>query len=246
MQCQVCGEPAEHKCGGCHDALYCSQECQVKDWIEGGHAEVCGIVDRAKGVLRKLRNLSHEQMAVAHTKSIMYRIESRNSIDAQGKIQENIVSWQAAWPSKGTVTFTIRCQNMDFKRRNNRVVSAMQRENVYKGTYSEVWTDLLKEHNQGQQMYHQNPSPSNRMLSVAIDGRINRFLRIFAADMNARSDQTEALVRKWTTHSDCERQFSLAFRKDSARAGPKKQACITAARDFGAMLDKIQSRRKRR
>ena len=29
------------RCGRCKVASYCSKECQVKDWMEGGHKRIC-------------------------------------------------------------------------------------------------------------------------------------------------------------------------------------------------------------
>ena len=35
------------KCSGCRQAFYCSKECQVRDWKEGGHKEVCKLIQRS-------------------------------------------------------------------------------------------------------------------------------------------------------------------------------------------------------
>jgi hypothetical protein len=37
-ECDVCGKPAEHTCGKCFQAVYCSVDCQMKDHEE--HAEL--------------------------------------------------------------------------------------------------------------------------------------------------------------------------------------------------------------
>ena len=47
--CAVCGvrpsPGSKHKlCGGCKAVLYCSKECQVKHWKEGGHKSECSKV----------------------------------------------------------------------------------------------------------------------------------------------------------------------------------------------------------
>ena len=47
--CAVCGvrprPGSKHKlCGGCKAVLYCSKECQVKHWKEGGHKSECSRV----------------------------------------------------------------------------------------------------------------------------------------------------------------------------------------------------------
>ena len=42
-KCPPCGEKGKHRCGGCYLELYCSKECQKKDWKKG-HKEVCKVV----------------------------------------------------------------------------------------------------------------------------------------------------------------------------------------------------------
>ena len=37
--CQVCGKKTDKCCSRCKKALYCSRECQLKDWP--GHKKVC-------------------------------------------------------------------------------------------------------------------------------------------------------------------------------------------------------------
>ena len=37
------------RCSGCRQAYYCSKECQVRDWKEGGHKEVCKSIQRSHG-----------------------------------------------------------------------------------------------------------------------------------------------------------------------------------------------------
>jgi MYND finger len=43
-KCNVCGEPAEKRCGRCANVWYCSREHQLYDWKEGGHKPLCDIV----------------------------------------------------------------------------------------------------------------------------------------------------------------------------------------------------------
>ena len=38
--CVVCGEPSQHKCGGCQDEYYCGKACQKLDW-KSRHRAVC-------------------------------------------------------------------------------------------------------------------------------------------------------------------------------------------------------------
>jgi hypothetical protein len=37
------------RCSGCRQAYYCGKECQVRDWKEGGHKEVCRSIQRSRG-----------------------------------------------------------------------------------------------------------------------------------------------------------------------------------------------------
>ena len=44
-KCKVCGKvDSRKKCGKCMNVVYCSRECQVKDWRE--HKTSCGSVDK--------------------------------------------------------------------------------------------------------------------------------------------------------------------------------------------------------
>lgn len=43
MSCQWCfDKDATALCGQCFKAEYCSEQCQINDWYDGGHAETCG------------------------------------------------------------------------------------------------------------------------------------------------------------------------------------------------------------
>ncbi|KAK4199375.1 hypothetical protein QBC40DRAFT_282113 [Triangularia verruculosa] len=48
--CGNCGKEGEElaKCTGCRGVGYCSKECQVKGWTEGGHKSVCKIIKSFK------------------------------------------------------------------------------------------------------------------------------------------------------------------------------------------------------
>jgi hypothetical protein len=40
--CRYCGdEDSKFSCGNCKIALYCSKECQSKDWKQAGHKSIC-------------------------------------------------------------------------------------------------------------------------------------------------------------------------------------------------------------
>ena len=39
--CKVCGKEAHDRCSRCLCVYYCTKECQMKDWKEGGHKSSC-------------------------------------------------------------------------------------------------------------------------------------------------------------------------------------------------------------
>ena len=39
FNCKVCGKKGEYKCSKCGKVIYCSRECQFKDW--GNHKNNC-------------------------------------------------------------------------------------------------------------------------------------------------------------------------------------------------------------
>jgi hypothetical protein len=43
LRCDGCGQTAVElkKCSRCRAAAYCSRECQVRHWREGGHKREC-------------------------------------------------------------------------------------------------------------------------------------------------------------------------------------------------------------
>lgn len=51
--CAFCGKLAPagqlRTCGSCKRVAYCSRSCQVKDWKQGGHKEVCVAAEGAAG-----------------------------------------------------------------------------------------------------------------------------------------------------------------------------------------------------
>ena len=51
VACSGCGRQAMQlrKCSGCRHAAYCSRECQVRHWKEGGHRRECAHLAAAAG-----------------------------------------------------------------------------------------------------------------------------------------------------------------------------------------------------
>ena len=41
LLCHACGKKAEHKCGSCSAALYCSEACQRAHWVH--HKKPCSV-----------------------------------------------------------------------------------------------------------------------------------------------------------------------------------------------------------
>jgi hypothetical protein len=84
MICQVCGKSSKQMkvCSKCHNAKYCSRECQVEDWQHGGHKEECKASVEPKKMTKKKAG-SGKVLKKAEKKNMeqfLYEREQENSM----------------------------------------------------------------------------------------------------------------------------------------------------------------------
>ncbi|KAK5680918.1 Zinc finger MYND domain-containing protein 10 [Elasticomyces elasticus] len=70
--CGMCGSNAKLNCSRCHHILYCSKECQIKDWPT--HKSVCKFLGRPLGPLPQIVTYDHARPAIDNDKAFFQAV----------------------------------------------------------------------------------------------------------------------------------------------------------------------------
>ncbi|KAJ6587521.1 hypothetical protein DFH09DRAFT_1427589 [Mycena vulgaris] len=100
MACGLIAEKTEFwRCSECQRVYYCSQNCQKLDWVEGGHREACGSI-------QKFARDHPEYMSrrnVAFMRELLHNDTGPHSLLREGALMAQVSRIQI-WPSEVLVT----------------------------------------------------------------------------------------------------------------------------------------------